>query len=128
MRYVVFNLNYLISHYFPFKPEAEVQQPNQLHCTFVSSWWLTNFIIYGLKWYMAALNWRIIKYFLFVKYFWSNKAIIHYGTTGKMASFICRHKRSVYGVVFLRSVRLLRRNVLVRTHINQPLSSSWLEN
>lgn len=61
---------------------------------------LTNFIIYGLKWYMTALNWRIIKYFLFVKYFWSNKAIIHYGTTRKMASFICCHKRSVYGVLF----------------------------
>lgn len=71
-------------------------------CTFVSAsrWWLTNFIIYGLKWYIAALKWRIIKYFLFVKYFWSNKAIIHYGTTGKMASFICCHKRSVYCWLF----------------------------
>lgn len=67
---------------------------------FRPAWWLTNFIIYGLKWYMTALNWRIIKYFLFVKYFWSNKAIIHYGTTGKTTAFICRHKRSVYGVLF----------------------------
>lgn len=69
-----------------------------LHCR--PAWWLTNFIIYGLKWYMTALNWGIIKYFLFVKYFWSNKAIIHYGTTGKTTAFICCHKCSVYGVLF----------------------------
>lgn len=64
---------------------------------------------------MVALNWWIIKYFLFVKYFRGNKAIIHYGTTEKMASFICRHKRSVYGVFFccLSPVELS-----TRVHIN----------